>query len=43
VSLPAAVLAGVPVAREHLAARQLDPRPRTLDQVLEADHRGRAS
>ena len=42
VRLPAAVLAGVPVAREDLAARQLDPRPRPADEVLEPDDGGRA-
>jgi hypothetical protein len=42
VGLPAAVLAGMPVAGEHLAPGQLDARPRPLDQVLEADDRGRA-
>ena len=42
VRLAAAVLAGVPVAREDLAPRQLDARPRPADQVLEADDGGRA-
>ena len=42
VRLPAAVLAGVPVAGEDLAAGELDPRPRAADQVLEADDGGRA-
>ena len=37
VRLAAAVLAGVPVAGEDLAPRQLDPRPRPLDLVLEPD------
>src|SRR6185503_1230327 len=38
VALPAAVLAGVAVAGEDLAAAQLDPRPRPADLVLEPDH-----
>ena len=42
VGLAAAVLAGMPVAREDLAAGQLDPRSRAADQVLEADDGGRA-
>ena len=40
--LPAAVLAGVAVAREDLATGQLDPRSRPADEVLEADDGGRA-
>ena len=38
VALPAAVLAGVPIAGEDLAPAQLDPRPRPADLVLEPDH-----
>src|ERR1035437_7879162 len=40
--LAAAVLAGIAIAAENLSARQLDPRPRLTDLVLEADHGGRA-
>ena len=42
VRLAAAVLAGVPVAGEDLAAGQLDARPRPADLVLEPDHGRRA-
>ncbi len=42
VGLAAAVLADVAVAREDLATRQLDPRSRAPDEVLEADDGGRA-
>ena len=41
VRLAAAVLAGVPVAGEHLAPRELDPRSRAPDLVLQADDGGR--
>src|SRR5262249_25968969 len=40
VRLAPAVLAGVPVAAEDLAPRELDPGPRPLDLVLEPDDRG---
>ena len=42
VGLAAAVLAGVPVAREDLATAELHARPRPADEVLETDHGGRA-
>src|SRR5829696_4790188 len=38
VTLPSAVLAGVAVADEDLTPRQLDPRPRSVDQIDHADH-----
>ena len=42
VGLAPAVLAGVPIPGEDLAAGQLDARPRSADVVLQADDRGRA-
>src|SRR5215213_5604274 len=41
VTLPPAILAGVSVADEDLTPRKLDPRPRPVDQIDHADHRGR--
>src|SRR5215213_5639353 len=41
VALPPAILAGVAIADEDFTPRELHPRPRPVDQIDHADHRGR--